>query len=90
MSTADRRRLPEAAARVVDRLRRRGQTLSVAESCTGGWLGRELTAEAGASDVFWGGAIVYADAAKRELLGVPAGLLEGHGCLLYTSDAADE
>lgn len=74
-------RLAETAARVVDGLRRRGQTLSVAESCTGGWLGRELTAAAGASDVFWGGVIVYADAAKRELAGVPPESLEMHGAV---------
>lgn len=74
-------RLAAAAARVVEALRERGQKLAVAESCTGGWLGRELTANAGASDVFWGGLIVYADAAKQELAGVPGEMIARHGAV---------
>ena len=73
--------LSEIARRTVDALRRRGETVSVAESCTGGWLGRELTAVAGASDVFWGGVIVYADEAKRRLAGVPESLIGDHGAV---------
>jgi len=74
-------RLARTAASVVETLRERGQMLAVAESCTGGWLGRELTASAGASDVFWGGVIVYADVAKQELAGVPAEMITRHGAV---------
>ena len=71
----------DVVRRTIDALRRRGETVSVAESCTAGWLGRELTGEAGASDVFWGGVIVYADEAKRRLAGVPESLIAGHGAV---------
>jgi nicotinamide-nucleotide amidase len=57
----------------------RGQTLSVAESVTGGGLGARLTSIPGASRVFAGGAIVYTPGAKEAMLGVPASVLEAHG-----------
>lgn len=69
------------AAQVVAALRRRGETVAVAESCTGGWLGKELTAGAGASDVFWGGIIAYDDSAKQRLAGVPAVLMAADGAV---------
>lgn len=62
-------------------LRRRSETLSAAESCTGGWLAREVTGISGASDVFWGGVVTYADAAKTELADVPPALIRAHGAV---------
>ena len=69
------------AAVVLEQLRRRGQTLAVAESCTGGGLGAALAAVAGASEVWLGGVIAYANGLKQALLGVPAPLLEQHGAV---------
>ena len=69
------------ASVVLERLRRRGQTLAVAESCTGGGLGAALAAVPGASDVFLGGVIAYANAVKQGVLGVPQELLETHGAV---------
>lgn len=69
------------ASVVLEQLRRRGQTLAVAESCTGGGLGAALAAVPGASDVFLGGVIAYANSVKQGLLGVPADLLEAHGAV---------
>jgi len=66
---------------VMEELRRRGQRLTLAESCTGGWLARELTELPGASTVFSGGVVAYGNEVKVRLLGVPALLLEEHGAV---------
>jgi nicotinamide-nucleotide amidase len=66
---------------VADLLRGRGATVATAESCTGGLLGGRLTELPGSSAYVAGGAIVYSNAAKRALLGVPADLLEAHGAV---------
>jgi nicotinamide-nucleotide amidase len=69
------------ASVVLQRLRQRGETLAVAESCTGGGLGAALTAVPGASDVFLGGVIAYANPLKQALLDVPAALLQEGGAV---------
>ena len=71
----------ELAPLTLEALRRRGWHLSVAESCTGGMLGERLTAIAGSSDVFVGGAISYDNSLKTSVLGVPADLLASHGAV---------
>jgi len=69
------------ASVVLAALRQRGETLAVAESCTGGGIGAALTAVPGSSDGFLGGVIAYANRVKQEVLGVPADLLEAHGAV---------
>ena len=69
------------AAVVVDQLRERGHTVSTAESCTGGWVAAALTSVPGASDVYWGGVVAYADAAKVRMLEVGENTLEGCGAV---------
>ncbi len=71
----------DLAAVVLDAARRRGVTLAVAESCTGGLVGGRLTAVPGASDVFLGGVVAYADAVKANALGVPPALLQQEGAV---------
>ncbi|MFN9547876.1 MAG: competence/damage-inducible protein A [Cyanobacteriota bacterium] len=72
----------ESLASVVLReLVERGQTLAVAESCTGGGLGAALAAVPGASRSWLGGVIAYANRAKQDLLGVSAELLEQWGAV---------
>ena len=66
---------------VVQRLHEAGQSLVVAESCTGGLLGHRITSVAGSSAVFLGGVICYSNALKEALLGVPRAVLETHGAV---------
>ncbi len=66
---------------VVALLRKSCRTLSVAESCTGGLIAQRLTSVPGASEVFWGGVVAYANAAKERLLGVDFSLLAEHGAV---------
>ena len=63
------------------KLRRLGQTLAVAESCTGGLLGKEVTDVPGASTFFHRGWITYSNQAKSEELGVPADVIARHGAV---------
>ena len=62
-------------------LRERGWRLACAESCTGGLLAAACTAVAGSSDWFERGLVTYSNAAKTELLGVPAELIALHGAV---------
>jgi nicotinamide-nucleotide amidase len=66
---------------LLDFLRERGLTLALAESCTGGLASKLLTDVPGASSVFLGGAVVYHNDAKSELLGVDARLVAEHGAV---------
>ncbi|MBA2133456.1 competence/damage-inducible protein A [Capillibacterium thermochitinicola] len=66
---------------VVGLLRQRGETLAVAESCTGGLLANRITDVPGASTVFDRGVVVYSNRAKEELLGVPAAVIEQVGAV---------
>lgn len=66
---------------VTAQLRSRGWTLAVAESCTGGLLGARMTERAGASAVFAGGVIVYANEAKVKHVAVPDELLKRDGAV---------
>ena len=66
---------------LVGKLRERGETLAVAESCTGGLLGARITGVAGASEVFLGGVQSYANDVKEDLLGVQKELLMEFGAV---------
>jgi nicotinamide-nucleotide amidase len=74
---SDRRMAMEQV--VGEKLLASGQTLSVAESCTGGLLGGRLTCVPGSSTWFKGGIISYADEVKVALLGVRESDLQEHG-----------
>jgi competence/damage-inducible protein CinA-like protein len=62
-------------------LTKRGLTLALAESCTGGLIGHRLTQIAGSSAYFDSGVICYSNQAKIGLLGVPKNILTKHGAV---------
>jgi nicotinamide-nucleotide amidase len=55
--------------------------LATAESCTGGMVAAALTDIAGSSDVIERGFVTYSNAAKMEMLGVPAQMILAHGAV---------
>ena len=66
---------------VVLALKERGQTVSTAESCTGGLVAQRITDIAGSSAVFAGGVVAYSNAAKTDLVSVPAELIASVGAV---------
>ena len=62
--------------------------LTVAESCTGGWVAKVLTDVAGSSDWFERGFVTYSNQAKHEMLGVKESILEKHGAVSQETVAA--
>jgi nicotinamide-nucleotide amidase len=71
----------DLAEATVRELARTGRTVAVAESCTGGLIGKRLTDVAGASAVFLGGVIAYGNASKVRDLGVSQDDLARHGAV---------
>lgn len=73
--------LQEIAPDLIDELRSRGLTLATAESCTGGNIAHHITLVAGCSDVFYGGAVTYANSAKTDILGVDEAVIASEGAV---------
>ena len=72
---------PNLAVALVEELSRRGETLSLAESCTGGLVAGALTEVPGSSAVLLEGCVSYSNDAKQRRLDVAAELLERHGAV---------
>ena len=76
---------PEAlvlrAERLLAAARARDVRLATAESCTGGLVAALLTEIPGSSEVVERGFVTYSNAAKSEMLGVPADLIRRHGAV---------
>ena len=76
------------ASGVVNDLIARGETVAVAESCTGGMLSAALTDIVGVSQVFLGGVVSYSNQLKRRLLDVSLETMENFGTV--SADCAIE
>lgn len=81
MARVSEEELHQLAAELGDKLIARGWMLATAESCTGGWVGQLLTSLPGSSQWYERGFITYANAAKIEMLGVPAEVIDEHGAV---------
>ena len=78
IATRDSETLEE---RIVRELTARGETLSTAESCTGGLISHRITNVPGSSAIFLAGYATYSNEAKSRDLGVPEALLAAHGAV---------
>jgi nicotinamide-nucleotide amidase len=66
---------------LVSELIEAGQSISVAESCTGGWISKALTDISGSSQCFAYGVVSYSNGAKESMLGVNPGSLLEYGAV---------
>ena len=73
--------IPALGEALAAELRTRGWTMATAESCTGGLIAGACTDLSGSSDWFERGLVTYSNAAKTELLGVPADIIAVHGAV---------
>jgi len=66
---------------ILNKMAARNLTLSVAESCTGGYISHLFTQHAGSSEVFFGGAVSYSYELKESILGVKNETLWQYGAV---------
>jgi PncC family amidohydrolase len=64
-----------------DYLRKRGLTLSIAESCTGGLICDRITDVSGSSNYFMGGMVNYSNESKTKHLGIPLDYIRRFGAV---------
>ncbi|MDO9199825.1 MAG: CinA family protein [Hydrogenophaga sp.] len=72
---------PQLVEALATALKARAQFMATAESCTGGLIAGACTEVSGSSEWFERGFVTYSNAAKSELLGIPAALIEEHGAV---------
>ena len=68
-------------AQIHDILIKRGKSLAIAESCTGGMIASKFTAMAGASNYLLGGVVAYSNDVKCNILGVNRDDIECFGAV---------
>lgn len=73
--------LLQLSKQVGQSLQLRGQTVTTAESCTGGWVAKTLTDVAGSSAWFERGFVTYSNEAKAQMIGVSEQTLACYGAV---------
>ena len=73
--------MPDSCALLARLLLTNGWLMATAESCTGGLIAATCTELAGSSNWFERGFVSYSNAAKCELLGIDAALIDAHGAV---------
>lgn len=73
--------IPTLVEQLATELKARGWMMATAESCTGGLIAGACTELSGSSEWFERGFVTYSNAAKTELLGVPAALIAAEGAV---------
>ncbi|WP_406720743.1 CinA family protein [Thioclava litoralis] len=73
--------MSDLAPRVIAEAKARAIMIATAESCTAGLIAAALTDLAGSSAVFERGFVTYSNAAKTEMLGVPAEMIARYGAV---------
>lgn len=66
---------------VAKKLMNSGKTISIAESCTGGYISHLITQMAGSSQYFLGSVVSYSNEMKQDALQVPEEILKEHGAV---------
>lgn len=77
----DDNKLTSIAEKLAGLLSRNDQKLTVAESCTGGWIAKVLTDLSGSSAWFERGFVTYSNQSKQEMLAVAESILLNHGAV---------
>jgi nicotinamide-nucleotide amidase len=71
----------EKTEKIIEKLTLEKQTITFAESCTGGRIAAEFTAVSGASNILQGSVVTYSNEIKHRWLGVSMETLENHGAV---------
>lgn len=85
--------MKKAVNSIIELLNIKGQSISFAESITGGMLSSCFVDVPGASKVYFGSAVCYSDYAKESVLNIPHGIIEKHSavshkCAYYMAKSA--
>jgi len=76
--------MTEILHKVSKKLHQNKLSLVTAESCTGGWLAKQITDLEGSSAIFDCGFVTYSNDSKQHMLGVQKKTIEGHGAVSET------